>query len=65
MCCFQGSGLSNASGLQANVKILSLEQWGESTVLLRLENIFEMNEDSVYGKTVNVSLKVSMYIVIW
>lgn len=55
---FQASGLSNTSGLPANVKLLSLEQWDDSSVLLRLENTFEMNEDSLYGKPVNVSLKV-------
>ena len=58
---FQASGLSNTSGLPVNVKLLSLEQWDDSSVLLRLENPFEVNEDSLYGNPVNASLKVISY----
>ena len=55
----QQSGLSSSSGLPANVKLLSLEQWDKSSVLLRLEHVYEVDDDPVYGKPVNVSLKVN------
>ena len=55
---FQQSGLASSSGLPANVRLLSLEQWDNSSVLLRLEHIYEVYDDPVYGKPVNVSLKV-------
>ncbi len=54
----QCSGLSNSSGLPENVRLLSLEQWDESNVLIRLEHTYELNQDTQYGKAVNVSLKV-------
>ena len=57
---FQRSGLSSSSGLPANVKLLGLEQWDNSSVLLRLEHIYELDNDLVYGKPVNVSLKVDI-----
>ena len=57
---FQQSGLSSSSGLPANVKLLSLEQWDNSSVLLRLEHTYELDNDLVYGKPVNVSLKVDI-----
>ena len=56
---FQQSGLSSSSGLPANVKLLSLEQWDNSSVVLRLEHVYEVDDDPVYGKPVNVSLKVN------
>ena len=54
---FQQSELT--SSLPANVKLLSLEQWDNSSVLLRLEHVYEVHDDPVYGKPVSVSLKVN------
>ena len=44
--------------LPANVHLLTLEQWAENEILLRLEHQFELNEDKAYSKPVTVSLKV-------
>ena len=44
--------------LPANVHLLTLEQWADDEILLRLEHQFERNEDKAYSKPVTVSLKV-------
>ena len=55
---FQRSGLSFS--LPENVKLLSLEQWDDSSVLLRLEHTYEIHEHPEYGKPVNVSIQVKL-----
>ncbi|PSN50451.1 Lysosomal alpha-mannosidase [Blattella germanica] len=48
------SGLTTK--LPRNVQILTLEPWKERTFLLRLEHIYERNEDAVLSKPVQVKL---------
>ncbi|GIY50003.1 lysosomal alpha-mannosidase, partial [Caerostris extrusa] len=43
--------------LPPNVHLLTLEPWKKGTVLIRLEHIYEYDEDSVLSKPVDVSLK--------
>lgn len=53
---FQWSGLQHA--LPPNVHMLTLEQWQGNTYLVRLEHIYEKNEDSSLSKPVNMTMKV-------
>lgn len=39
------------------VNLLSLESWDQDNVLIRLEHIFEINEDADYSRPVQVSLR--------
>lgn len=39
------------------INLLSLESWDQENVLVRLEHIFEINEDADYSRPVQVSLK--------
>ena len=39
-------------------QLLSLEQWNSTSLLLRLEHLYENNEDPELSKPANVSLKV-------
>lgn len=39
------------------INLLSLESWDQENVLIRLEHIFEINEDADYSRPVQVSLK--------
>lgn len=39
------------------INLLSLESWDSENVLVRLEHIFEINEDADYSRPVQVSLK--------
>jgi len=55
----QFSGL-NENVLPANIHLLTLEPWGPSTVLLRLEN-FVGNEDSINLGTSSVNVQVSVH----
>lgn len=54
----QFSGL-NENVLPANVHLLTLEPWGPSTVLVRLEN-FVGKEDSINLGTSSVNMQVSV-----
>ncbi|XP_050428079.1 lysosomal alpha-mannosidase-like [Adelges cooleyi] len=49
------SGMKNA--LPDNVQLLTLEPWKEGTVLLRLEHIFEYNEDKNLSKPVVINVQ--------
>ncbi|KAJ8870550.1 hypothetical protein PR048_029573 [Dryococelus australis] len=51
----QLSGLQNS--LPENVHLLTLEPWGESAILLRLEHIMEKNDDSRLSANVTVDVK--------
>ncbi|XP_050428078.1 lysosomal alpha-mannosidase-like [Adelges cooleyi] len=51
----QYSGMRNP--LPNNVKLLTLEPWKEGTILLRLEHIFEFNEDKNLSKSVVVNIQ--------
>ncbi|GAB1602915.1 lysosomal alpha-mannosidase-like [Argonauta hians] len=42
--------------LPINVNILTLQQWGKNTLLIRLEHFFEKNE-GIFSKPVTISLK--------
>ncbi|XP_029636473.1 lysosomal alpha-mannosidase [Octopus sinensis] len=44
------------SSLPSNVNLLTLQQWGKSTLLLRLEHVFEQGEGT-FSKSVTISLK--------
>lgn len=43
--------------LPANVHLLTLEPWSDGRVLVRLEHLFEVNEDAKYSKPRRVSLR--------
>ncbi|XP_050429142.1 lysosomal alpha-mannosidase-like isoform X2 [Adelges cooleyi] len=43
--------------LPVNVQVLTLEPWKEGTILLRLEHIFEYNEDTNLSKPVVVNIQ--------
>ena len=47
--------------LQANVHLLTLEEFGDDSYLLRLEHFYEKNEDSTLSKDATVSLKVHLH----
>ncbi|XP_022199948.2 lysosomal alpha-mannosidase isoform X2 [Nilaparvata lugens] len=49
------SGLKGT--VPSNVKILTLEPWKGRSLLLRLENIFEVGEDELYSKEAIVNLQ--------
>lgn len=49
------SGINNS--LPNNVQILTLEPWKNSSVLLRLEHVFENDEDQALSQPVSISLK--------
>ncbi|XP_048525102.1 lysosomal alpha-mannosidase, partial [Dendroctonus ponderosae] len=49
------SGLTNS--LPANVQILTLEPWSEASYLLRVEHIFEVDEDPVLSQPTTVELQ--------
>ncbi|GLV45786.1 Lysosomal alpha-mannosidase II [Carabus blaptoides fortunei] len=51
---FKFSGLKKP--LPNNVQILTLEPWGDNTVLLRLEHIFEKDEDATLSSPVSVNI---------
>lgn len=44
--------------LPDNVHILTLEPWKDGTHLLRLEHVFDFNEDATLSQPITVSLKV-------
>lgn len=44
MLCLQFSAI-NSEALPRNVHLLTLEPWGDSTVLLRLENFFGLDDE--------------------
>ncbi|XP_072399843.1 lysosomal alpha-mannosidase-like isoform X2 [Diabrotica undecimpunctata] len=43
--------------LDKNVQILTLEPWKADTFLLRLEHVFEINEDPILSKPIMIDLK--------
>ncbi|CAH0775454.1 unnamed protein product [Bemisia tabaci] len=45
------------AALPKNIHILTLEHWGDDTVLLRLEHIFEINEHKEFSKPETVNLQ--------
>ena len=47
--------------LPANVHLLTLEEFGDDSYLLRLEHFYEKNEDSTLSKDATVSLKVHLH----
>ncbi|XP_012260438.2 lysosomal alpha-mannosidase isoform X2 [Athalia rosae] len=51
----QGSGM--AKELPSNVRILTLEPWKDGHLLLRLEHIFEVGEDTRFSHPVEVNIK--------
>ena len=57
--CFQWSGI-NANKLPPNVHILSLEEWHDKQILIRLEHFYEKGEHSELSKDATVSLNVSL-----
>lgn len=52
---FKFSGLRDY--LPKMINLLSLESWDQDNVLIRLEHIFEINEDADYSRPVQLSLK--------
>lgn len=44
--------------LPANVHLLTLEEFGDDSYLIRLEHFYEKNEDATLSKDATVSLKV-------
>lgn len=52
---FKFSGLRDY--LPKMINLLSLESWDQYQVLIRLEHIFEINEDADYSRPVQVSLR--------
>lgn len=52
---FKFSGLRDY--LPKMLNLLTLESWDQENVLIRLEHIFEINEDADYSRPVQVSLK--------
>lgn len=52
---FKFSGLRDY--LPKMINLLSLESWDQENVLIRLEHIFEINEDADYSRPVQVSLR--------
>ncbi|XP_050536747.1 lysosomal alpha-mannosidase-like [Daktulosphaira vitifoliae] len=48
---------SMRNSLPKNVQLLTLEPWKENTILLRLEHIFEYNEDKNLSKPVTLNLE--------
>lgn len=42
--------------LPVNIHLLSLEQWDESRILIRLEHFYEINEDFKYSRETEVKL---------
>ena len=55
---FQGDRL--ISRLPKNIKILTLEPWKDEEILLRLEHLFEKDEDPKYSVPVIVDLEVKL-----
>lgn len=51
------SGLNKP--LPSNINILTLEPWGDNTILLRLEHILEVTDDLKFSVPVTVNLNVS------
>lgn len=45
------------SAFPSNVHLLTLEPWKRDTYLIRMEHIYEWDEDSTFAKPANVSLK--------
>lgn len=52
---FKFSGLRDY--LPKMINLLTLESWDQDNVLIRLEHIFEINEDADYSRPVQLSLK--------
>lgn len=52
---FKFSGLRDY--LPKMINLLSLESWDQDNVLIRLEHIFEINEDADYSRPVQLSLR--------
>ena len=52
---FKFSGLRDY--LPKMINLLTLESWDQENVLIRLEHIFEINEDADYSRPVQVSLR--------
>uniref|UniRef100_A0A499FTU7 Alpha-mannosidase n=1 Tax=Anopheles arabiensis TaxID=7173 RepID=A0A499FTU7_ANOAR len=46
-----------AQQLPPNVNLLTLEPWKDGTVLVRLEHLFERNEDPVYSQAVRINVR--------
>lgn len=42
--------------LPVNIHLLSLEQWDEKQILIRLEHFYEINEDFKYSRETQVKL---------
>lgn len=57
-----GCKANGEQGLPPNLNVLNFEPWKDDTFLLRLEHIFEQNEDKEYSKEVSVELKVNKQI---
>lgn len=55
MSRYKFSGLRDY--LPKMINLLTLESWDQENVLIRLEHIFEINEDADYSRPVQVSLK--------
>lgn len=56
---FQYSGLSKP--LPEHIHLLTLEQWEKKSLLLRLEHIYQNNEDTELSQPKEISLKVSLF----
>jgi lysosomal alpha-mannosidase len=57
--CLQYEGLTRT--LPENVQILTLEPWRDNTYLVRLEHMFEKDEDAVLSNPITIHLEVVLW----
>lgn len=48
---------SLTTSLPPNIHLLTLEEWKNNTILLRLEHFYQQNEDQNLSKPVTINLK--------
>lgn len=46
-----------ATSLSPNIHLMTYEPWKDGSQLIRLEHIFEQNEDTIYSTPVTINLK--------